>query len=261
VEATGAKLVVVIASPEVHATTLSPSNVLGLPFISRQLDETGIEKLDLSPEVRKADPLVVTQLPKDGHWSKAGAELVANALAGVIRKYDSHRSAVTYPDAKRTATFGDQIPGSDEILDGGKGLPYHVVINSQGLRMEKEVSFPKKSQRVLLLGDSELFFPFLDNEHTGSALLQNMFPDKEILNASRLGYSINDYVSLFEEKAKYCEPDIVIVGANGNDILDLFFSNRNKVSREKKPFQPSLREARLYKHLFSPGDEVVVAEP
>jgi hypothetical protein len=85
-------------------------------------------------------------------------------------------------------------------LDGGKGLPYRVKTNAQGLRMDTDVSSTKTKQRILFLGDSEMYFPFLDNKNIGTNLLQTAFPDKEMLNAANWGYSIDDYVSFTKKR-------------------------------------------------------------
>ena len=129
-------------------------------------------------------------------------------------------------------------------------MPYHVQANSQGLRMNHDVKFPKKKKHILLMGDSAIFCPFLNNEFTVSAVLQQMFPDAEIMNSGIICYTIEDYVSLWNEKAKFAEPDLVIVQTNGGDITDLFFTHRNHFSRSGKPFLPSPNEEKFYKETY-----------
>jgi hypothetical protein len=69
--------------------------------------------------------------------------------------------------------------------------------------------------------------------------LQKRFPETVVMNAAAISSSLDDYISLFEEKAKYAEPDVVIVQTNGGDITDLFFTNRNHLGRSHKPHNPS----------------------
>ena len=250
VEATGAKLVFTILTPEV-GKGIQNTNRYGIPYIKATCAELGIECLDFTPLIAAQDPKVLTQVPKDGHWSKAGAIFIADHLATVIRKYSDIRSKVTYKDSERPETFGDLPPNDDEIRDGGKDMPYHVQANAQGLRMDHDVKFPKKKKHILLMGDSAFFCPFLNNEFTISAVLQKMFPDAEIMNTGIICYTIEDYVTLWNEKAKFSEPDLVIVQTNGGDITDLFFTHRNHFSRSGKPFLPSANEAKFYKDTYA----------
>ena len=100
------------------------------------------------------------------------------------------------------------------------------------------------------MGDSAFFSPFLNDEYTIAAVLQQMFPDAEIMNTAIIGYTIDDYLTLWNEKAKYAEPDMVIVQTNGADITDLYFSQRNVVSRTHKPYYPTPNEEKFYKETY-----------
>jgi hypothetical protein len=77
-----------------------------------------------------------------------------------------------------------------------------------------------------------------------------MYPDAEIINASNWGYSVDDYLSLYNEKAKFLEADLVLVQTSGNDITDLYFSNRLKLSRQKDSVKPDAAELNLYNELY-----------
>ena len=248
-----AHLVVVFLTPEVRsARTLAQRK--GRPVIFAACQELGIEAIDLTEPLEDAKGAPITQMPRDGHWSRAGAQIIANELASIVKEHDAHRATVTYPASERPPLLGDLEPNSDEVLDGGKDLPYRVKTNSQGLRIDIELEFPKTRQRILLMGDSAFYFPFLDNPDTGTARLQALFPEKEIVNTAMWGYSIDDYVSQFREKARYIEPDVVILETNGNDILDLFFSHRNRFSRSGKEFKPDAAELAFYSELYdTPG--------
>jgi hypothetical protein len=245
VEATGAKFVVVIITPEV-GPGLSNLSRYGHPFIKSACGELRIELVDCSPEIGAHPTREITQSPRDGHWNKKGSVLIASLLSPIIKKYSTNKSKITYKDEDRPETFGDLPPNDDEILDGGKDMPYHVKANSQGLRMDHDIKFPKQKQHVLLLGGSQIFSPFLDNESIASALLEKEFPDAEIMNSGMISGTIDDYLSLFREKAKYAEPDLVIMQTNGGDITDLFFTNRNHLARSKKLYLPTPVEAKYY---------------
>lgn len=252
VEATGAKFVMIILTPEVGSGVTNISR-FGHPFIKATCAELGIECIDLSPEVGAQDPKVITQAPRDGHWSKKGAEFVANLIAPVIKKNSDATCKATYKDAERPETFGDLPPNDDEIMDGGKDLPYHVKANAQGVRMDYNLTFPKKKKRILLMGDSGIFCPFLDNEFTIPGVLQKTFPDYEIMNTGMICYTVDDYVSLFNEKAKFAEPDLVILQANGGDITDLFFTNRNHLGRSHRVYVPTETELKYYNEKLGAG--------
>ncbi len=245
VEATGAKFVVTIITPEVGSSITNLTRY-GHPFIKSACNELGIETYDLSSAIAAQNPYVITQIPRDGHWSKKGAEFLAGHLEPIIKKYEGHRCTVTYKDSERPETFGDLAPSTEEILDGGKDMPYKVVANAQGLRMDHDLKFPKAKQHVLFLGGSQIYSPFLDNEFIATTLLAKRFPNIEFLNAGMISGCTDDFLSLWEEKAKYSEPDVVIVQTNGTDITDLFFTNRNHLARTQKPYYPSPVEEKYF---------------
>lgn len=243
IEKTGAKMVVTYLTPEV-GNSLTVAQRQGKPFIEGVCKELNLDYYDLTKRIKDMDAKVITQMPKDGHWSKAGAKEVAADLAEVVKKYDGHQSTATYTD--KPALMGALEPNKDEVLDGGKDLPYRLQTNAQGLRMNYNLDSEKKKQRILLMGDSVFFFPFLDNNDMGSKVLQDMYPNKEILNTAYWGYSIDDYVSLFTERCKYAQPDVVIVQTSGTDISDMFFSNRNHLSRKGATQEPNDLEKAFY---------------
>lgn len=251
VEASGAKLIFICLTPEIGGST--QSSKYGAPYIKTVCSELGIEYLDFAPLIATKNTKEITQYPRDGHWSKKGAIYIADNLAPFIKKYIDNTSTVVYKDAERPETFGDFAPGVDEIRDGGKDMPYHVKANAQGVRMDSDVVFPKKKKHVLFMGDSGIFCPFLNNEFTITGVLQQQFPEAVMMNTGVIGYTLEDYITLWEEKAKYSEPDIVFVQTNGGDITDYFFTHRNTLSRSHKPFTPSANEEEFYKKNYSAG--------
>ena len=226
------------------------SEKYGDPFVKATCTELGIDFFDFGPLLATHDDHEIKQIPLDAHWSKAGAKLIADNIAPYIKKYATATCTATYKDTERPETFGDLPPNDDEVLDGGKDLPYHVKANSQGVRMDHDLTFPKKKKRVLLIGDSGFFCPFLDNEFTIAYLLQQQFPDYEIYAISGISWTLTDFLSLWNEKAKYTEPDIVILGTNGNDIEDLFFTHCNHFTRDGKPTYPSPVEEKYYQAMY-----------
>lgn len=241
--ALGARLVVIILTPE-ETTKAS------LDFIKGQCSDNKIDVYDLTENLKVYKPNEITQIPFDTHWSKKGAQIISDLLIPVLTKYENVKSNIKYTDNERPETFGDLEVSQNAILDGGKDLPYNLITNKQGLRMDHDVEFPKTKQTFLLLGDSQIYFPFLDNKDISSNLLQQKFPEKEILNAGVIGYSMDDYVSLLKEKAKYAEPDVILLFTNTNDITDMFFTQRNKVGRNRQGISPSKNEEDFYKSVL-----------
>ena len=244
----GARLVVVYLTPEYD----SEAQQVLEPFLESLSAGMGIEYVNLSPRLRGLDPLAYTQMPRDGHWSAPGAAIVAEGLGDILLAHAADRSAVAVAAGLRPALFGDLEPAQDVILDGGKSLPYRLKTNGQGLRLDHELVFPKTRQRVLLLGDSQIYCPFLDNPDTIGAHLQRTFPDREIVSAANLGYGLDDLESLFRERARFIEPDLVIVQTGGGDVLDGYFSHRNLFSRTRAAFEPTAVEERFYRTFTKP---------
>lgn len=250
VTATGAKFVVMIMKPIEKPGDPTLNFKAGRPFILKTCAELGIDCIDLTDQIDAQDPKEITLLPRDGHWSKKGGEFYAGLFMPIVKKYMGNKSTIAYKDAERAETFGDLPPNDDEVLDGGKDIPYHLKANAQGLRMDYDLKFPKTKPRILFMGSSHVYFPFLDNEYIATTVLQKQMPEVEILNAGILSASIDDYVSLFNEKAKYAEPDVVIMQTNGGDIIHLYFSNRNHVSRTQTPRVPTKLEEAYYKATY-----------
>ncbi len=243
VSSTGATLVVGFLSPEV-GESITQSNKIGVSVIGNLCKTNNIQFYDLTQTIASKSPLEVTQMPKDGHWSKKGAEIVATELKAILAANASVKSTSTA--ILEDELLGDNTPNEDKISDGGKDMPYRVKTNKQGLRMNSDVAATKTKQRFLFLGDSEMYFPFLDNDFTGTELLQKQHPDKEILNGAMWGYTMKDYLGLYTEKAKKSAADVVVVVTNGNDILDYYFTQRNLMGRNPKATKPTADEEKYY---------------
>jgi len=209
-------------------------------FFAHLAEKYQLEFIDLSEEFRKYPLDVLTLRPDDGHLSRFGNKVVADKLAEYIDKYSDYRT--TFQFEKRGALFGDLKPNDSSIWQIKPNMPYRVTTNTQGLRMDYDLTFPKKKQRILVLGDSVTFGPYLPNHHTYPYLLERKYSDKEVINAGVAGYTITDELSLFVERARYVEPDITILQVLDNDIFGLFFFKKNEFDRKKRFYQPSVLE-------------------
>jgi hypothetical protein len=247
VKATGAKFVVMYLTAGVGQNE-SPLHAMGRTFLETTCKELKIDFVDVSCGLIGKDATEITYYPKDGHFSKAGAKLIEKELESIIPNYINYHSTTTYTE--RPKLFGDQAPLQDAILDGGKELPYRLKTNTQGLRMNYDLAFPKTKQRMLFMGDSGFFFPFMDNKNIASIMLQEKFPNIEFVNSCNWGYAIDDHITLFEQRAKFTEPDVVFMQTSGSDIIDMYFSNRNLLSRNPEAWLPSVAEKAFYERTF-----------
>jgi hypothetical protein len=246
VSSTGAKFVVMFMTPEVG---INMTNVqrMSRAFLKSSCQEMGIDFIDVTKNLGE-DPKPMTNLPIDGHFSKAGAKVIAADLEKMLPKYAAQKATATYTN--RPAVFGDQAPNQNQVMDLGKNLPFRLVTNKQGLRQNHDVTFPKTKTRFLFMGDSGFFFPFMDNADMAHEVLQTKMPQFDFNNACNWGYAIDDYISLWEERSKYVEPDVVVMQTSGSDIIDMYFSNRNRFSRNPQAQQPTALEKAYYERTF-----------
>jgi hypothetical protein len=249
-----AKPVFVFMTPE-FANNETPMNRKGRAVIADYCKTKNVEFYDFtSPEMPlgkaiTANPnLAITQMPKDGHWSATGAQLVTDCLAAVVDKNTEYKSNYTHTGAA-PKVMGPHKPSENTVLDGGKDLPYRFVTNTQGFRNTQDFGAKSDKQRIMLLGDSEMFFPFLDHEQTATGLLEKKYANKEFINGANWGFSVNDYVKVLEQSASL-SPDVLIIGLNGGDIVDYYFNHRIRFSMEKKEYKPSETEVAVYNKLF-----------
>ncbi|MCX6350246.1 MAG: hypothetical protein NTX03_00100 [Bacteroidetes bacterium] len=248
IKSDGAKPVLCFVTTEAGA---SETNVQrqGKSLILNLCKENDVDFFDFTPEIAALDPKVYSFMPVDGHFNKYGARLVSNFIEKILEKYPKFTSPKTFKEEERPKIFGDFEPNQNVILDGGKNLPYKLKTNAQGVRMNYDIKFPKKKQRILIIGDSEFYFPFLDNDNTAFGILQNKYKGKEFMNTASWGFSVDDYLSLWNEKARFSEPDLVLIASTGDDISDQFFSQRLRGCRHKNNIKPTELEKRFYEKL------------
>jgi lysophospholipase L1-like esterase len=108
--------------------------------------------------------------------------------------------------------------------------------------MSEDLDVPKTRTRVLCLGDSFTFGPYLPNHDTYPELLGAMDTSLEVINAGICGYTITDEVSLFVESAQYVAPDITVLQVLDNDIYGLFYFKKNEFDRKRMKYEPSRLE-------------------
>ncbi len=193
-------------------------------FFSGLCKKYGVDFLDVSDAYLKYPLEVTTLRPFDAHMSRFGHRIVADEIQKFItghEDFNSHKS--THVFARRPKVLSIFKPNEDSIQTELDIMPYRVVTNSQGFRMKDDLAFPKTKQRILNLGDSFTFGAYLNNQDIFTDVLNRRFKDKEFVNAGICGSTITDELALFVGKARYVDPDIVILQVLDNDLSGLFY--------------------------------------
>jgi len=177
-------------------------------------------------------------LPEDDHLSRFGSQIVVDELSKVLSDYSDFRSEFRF--LSKPSVWGDLKPNEKRMWSFKPDCPpTEVITNKQGFRMRNDLKETKDCQRILILGDSYTFGPYLPNCHTYPGWLQHMHPDKEIINAGYGGYGIQNEVEQFLKSSKYSEPDITILQVLNNDITQMFSIMRTFSGKHYKFIPPS----------------------
>ena len=124
--------------------------------------------------------------------------------------------------------FGDLEPNRDYINLIVPEHPYRVVTNAAGFRRKSQMLEPKpeSTYRVLALGDSFTFGPYVANYETWPAITEAILDDGEtvgtdyeVLNAGIAGYFLRREKNLYLNRARYAQPDLVILQILDNDLI------------------------------------------
>jgi len=199
-----------------------------------------IRYLDITEALFEYPVQTWTLLPENNHLSRFGNQITARLISEKIACLSDYHSPVTYQ--KHPKRMGDLEPSLNETWEIKPSMPYRVITNRQGFRMGYDLEFPKKKQRVLVMGDSFTFSPFLSNHDCYPNLMDKSNPDQEVINAGIMGYTITDVLSLFQERARFCEPDIVIVQVLDNDIFGFISFKKNQLDRKGVHVEPTPEE-------------------
>lgn len=215
-------------------------------------EKLDIPLVDLSQQFDRYGSSAVTLLPLNGHLSRFSNQLVATKGRRLLDTVIEHRSLIKYKD--RPDIMGDLPSGSDRIWQLHKDMPFNVTTNSQGFRMDSDLVFPTKRQRILILGDSYTFGPHLHNQDTFPGLLSSEDHSREYINAGISGYSVTEQKLLWERKAKYSEPDIVILQVLDNDILSgMTTYKKNLIGKDNHVYQYTESEMQYIKSAMNQG--------
>ena len=156
--------------------------------------------------------------------------------------------------------FGDLLPGQDGHWIIWYHRPYHVQTNSVGLRNTEEAR--ADALRILAIGDSQTFGPYLANEDTWPAWLENYLRltskhlDVQVFNAGVSGYSISDELAYLRDKGVNFGPSLVILAAFENDVLDLRHGDTIRIRQSAATSMAPFRRFSQYSALMSVAYEI-----
>lgn len=139
--------------------------------------------------------------------------------------------------------LGDFLPAKRHIAlhpPPADHTPYRFDTNQQGLRADQDYAIPKPAgiRRILMLGDSFTFGPFVDNHQLASAQLQTLLnrattaDSLEVINAAMSGWTLIDQLEYLREKGLRLQPDLVAVAFYINDVREFHPFFRATLSRQ-----------------------------
>src|SRR5262249_52483775 len=119
--------------------------------------------------------------------------------------------------------FGDLAPNQDGLWVVWYHRPYHVQTNSIGLRNAEEPL--DKAYRVLAIGDSQTFGPYLANDDTWPAWSENYLRRQQgradgvqVFNAGIAGYTLPDELAYLRDKGVHFKPRLVVLATTERNI-------------------------------------------
>lgn len=124
--------------------------------------------------------------------------------------------------------YGDLRPNKDILSLIVEDHPYVVSTNNLGLRNSEDTVLENADTlRILTIGDSFTFGPYVANDETWPARLEQFLRQAssdrpvEVLNAGIASYTISDELAYFADKGLALSPDLVILEVTFNDIADM----------------------------------------
>ena len=204
-------------------------------FFAELCRENQVPFIDAAQKLRQYQPDDVFLLPFNGHLSRFGNRLIAHILEEELEKYRGVH--IKYPlSGLARQDWGNLPPNSNEIWDISPDAPYRVYTDKHGLRLKNGLYAERegKALKILFMGDSFTFGPYLPNHDTYPEVLMQESDAYYALNAGVSGYTIRDEVFLFRNKAKYSNPDVLVLQVSDNDIYELFYYKQNQLYQDTK---------------------------
>ncbi len=225
----------------------SPSRVFCRPFFRDLANKHGVGFLDLTEAMATAPKRTVYLLPFDGHLSRYGNQLAAQALAQALANATQRRSGHRFDSVPDQ--LADLAPNQEAVWNMKPAAPFLLKTDRYGFRGSEDFALDTDKQKILALGDSITFGPYLPNHDTYTHFLGELLPGAVVMNAGVPGYTITDEASLFAERARYASPDIVLLQVFDNDLYGLFSFKMNEFDRKGRQWEPSEKESELLRKL------------
>ncbi len=188
-EKVGTKLIVLYLPSTNASSSKFISQEVCRKFFSEISEKYKVSYLDLNDKLREYSWDEVTLQPENSHLSRFGNRIVAKRLNDYLKHFKGLKSKMEF--SKNDILYGDLAPSKSEIWNESPDMPYKVITNKAGFRNINELAVPKEKQRVLILGDSFTFGPYLPNHDTYPALLGKYNTDLEVINGGVSGYTVS----------------------------------------------------------------------
>ena len=186
-------------------------------FYKQLTQQFQVPFFDLTDQLRQYEWRDITLLPQDGHLSRFGNRIVARQLDQILQSYSAVRTPAKM--LREDQIYGDLPPNLDEVMQYDRYQPFRLITNRQGFRNLNSVTIDRSRQRVLAIGDSFTYGLHIDNHETWPAILEQLNPAREIINAGIPGHTITHELDLFQNRARLVAPDITILQVLDNDLL------------------------------------------
>lgn len=146
---------------------------------------------------------------------------------------------------------GDLRPNQEFVSMMVKDHPFLVKTNNLGFRNNNDTKIEKEKTRIIVVGDSLTFGPYLSNEETYPYYLEQDFSGKvEVLNSGIPSYTITTEKDYIMEKAYKMKPDAILLQFFPNDITDMG-KNSQRLRKYYPIIGPMLNFARDKSHTFA----------
>lgn len=145
--------------------------------------------------------LILCELVVRGYLTLRTSPTEASSkVDGPFMQYDPIRGFALFPNANTHMA--------------GKEYDVQVHINSAGLRMDREIPVAHRRgvPRVLFLGDSFTFGHGVDASHRFTDLIQESWPQAEILNFGVSGTGTDQQLLHYREQGIHYSADLVVLG-------------------------------------------------
>jgi len=189
------------------------------------------------------------------HVVIVAASIVAAEAAARIYGWTPRSDFVSAGDALGDARYeysptgyGDLVPRQDGQWTIWFHRVYHVQTNSVGLRNTEEPS--DQAFRILAIGDSQTFGPYLANDDTWPAWAENYLRQRlgvdrvQVFNAGIAGYKTVDELAYLRDKGVGFKPGLVVLAVTERNLFVARSELAQRLRRSNRP-PPSWIQAKL----------------